>query len=137
MSGKLDYYEVLGVGRTADGEEIKKAYRGLAMQYHPDRNPDNPEAEGKFKIKYSSGAIFEGYLKQGLAEGKGKFVFSNGDVYDGDYKEGLRNGYGTLFFYSGDKYEGEWKNGLKHGRGKLYFRRQEHLLFRHNSANPR
>ena len=49
MSGKLDYYEVLGIERTADGEEIKKAYRGLAMQYHPDRNPDNPEAEAKFK----------------------------------------------------------------------------------------
>ncbi|MEM6483835.1 MAG: molecular chaperone DnaJ [Pseudomonadota bacterium] len=46
---KRDYYDVLGVGKTADEKEIKKAYRRVAMKFHPDRNPDDPQADEKFK----------------------------------------------------------------------------------------
>ena len=76
---ELDYYEVLEVSRTCSASELKKSYRKLAMQYHPDRNPDNKEAEDKFKYLSQAyevlkddekRAIYDQYGKAGL-EGRG------------------------------------------------------------------
>ena len=50
MSQKRDFYEVLGIDKSADEEAIKKAYRILAKKYHPDANPGDKEAEEKFKL---------------------------------------------------------------------------------------
>jgi molecular chaperone DnaJ len=49
MSTQLDYYEILGIARDASGDEVKRAYRRLAIKWHPDQNPGNAEAEGRFK----------------------------------------------------------------------------------------
>ena len=79
---KRDYYEVLSVQRTASEQEIKSAYRKLAMQYHPDRNPGNPEAEEKFKecteaysvlIDSEKRARYDQFGHAGVSNGAGGF----------------------------------------------------------------
>ncbi len=62
---KRDYYEILGVNRDASDDEIKKAYRKLAMKFHPDRNPDNPKAEESFKEAKEAYEILSDDQKRG------------------------------------------------------------------------
>ena len=57
---KRDYYEVLGVSRQCDEVTLKSAYRKLALQYHPDRNPDNRDAEEKFKEAAEAYSVLSG-----------------------------------------------------------------------------
>ena len=57
MSGKRDYYEVLGLDRKATDDEIKKSFRSMARKFHPDKNPDDPGAEKNFKEVQEAYAI--------------------------------------------------------------------------------
>jgi molecular chaperone DnaJ len=79
-----DYYKILGVGRDASPEDIKKAYRSLAMQYHPDKNKNNPEAESKFKD------ISEAY--ENLSDPQKKATFDNPNPFGGGF-----NPFGSSF----------------------------------------
>jgi curved DNA-binding protein len=83
-----DYYKILGVKKSAEPSEIKKAYRKLAVQYHPDKNPDNKAAEEKFK------AISEAYEVLGNAEKRRKYdeLGANWKQYEQAGFEGFKKG---------------------------------------------
>lgn len=117
MSESKDYYSTLGVEKNANADEIKKAYRKLAMQYHPDRNPDNKEAEQKFKTISEAYAVLSDPEKRQKYDTYGSAAFDgNGGGFNaGDFD------FGDL----GDIFSNFFGGGFSSSRGR-----------KRNSARP-
>ena len=93
MGAKRDYYEVLGISRSADKDAIKKAYRKMAKKYHPDSNAGNPDAEEKFKEVTEAYNVLSDPEKKKLYDQFGHAAFEEGAGGAG-YGEGSFNGKG-------------------------------------------
>ncbi len=101
---KRDYYEVLGVTRTASDQEIKSAYRKLAMQFHPDRNPGNAEGEERFKECSEAYAVLSDSSKRANYDQFGHAGVNGGAVqFDPSiFNDILSDLFGGDFFGFGD-----------------------------------
>lgn len=122
----FDYYEILEVSRTSDKESIKKAYRKMALKYHPDRNPDDKEAEEQFKrineayevlSDDSKRQIYDQYGKEGL-QNSGFSGFSGRDFSDifGDLGSIFESAFGGSFSFGGQRGQ---RNGEKYNLDEL------------------
>ena len=97
---KRDYYEVLGVARGATDQEIKSAYRKLALQYHPDRNPNNPDAEEKFKECSEAYAILADGEKRAAYDRFGHAGLGGAGGFDPSSFQDLSDIFGDFFGFS-------------------------------------
>jgi len=115
---KRDYYEVLGVSRTATEVELKAAYRKLAMQHHPDRNPGKPDAEEKFKECSEAYAVLADADKRAAYDRFGHAAVNGGSGFPGgfesvDFNEIFGDFFGDIFGVSG-----EGRGGRRRGRSQ-------------------
>ena len=114
---KRDYYEVLGISRTCTVTEIKKSYRKLAREYHPDVNNGNPEAEEKFKEISEAYAVLSSDEKRSQYD---RFGFSRNLVNEGDFGDIFSEfGFGDLFSsFFGSGFGGGSGGGRRRARKK-------------------
>lgn len=112
MAAKRDYYEVLGVTRDANDDVIKKAYRKIAMQYHPDRNPGDKQAEDNFKEAAEAYAVLCDREKRSLYDQFGHSMGGRG--FQGFDEDSFR-GFGDIF---GDLFEDFFGSGRARGAGR-------------------
>jgi len=122
MAGKRDYYEILGVAKGASADELKKAYRGLAMKYHPDRNPGDSAAEAKFKEANEAYSVLSDDQKRAAYDrfghdaaqgGFGGGGFGGGDPFAGFNFGGGGGGFADIF----DEMFGDFMGGRSAGGG--------------------
>lgn len=112
-----DYYDVLGVSQDAGADEIKKAYRKLAMKYHPDQNKDSKEAEAKFKEVNEAYDVLKDDEKRAAYDRFGAAAF-DGSMGGGGFHPGGAGGFGGAGF--SDIFEdmfGDFMGGMRGGRG--------------------
>ncbi len=118
---KRDYYEVLGVDRSEGSDELKRAYRTLAHRYHPDKNPDDPEAEGKFKEASEAYAVLSDPEKRSIYDRLGHAGLSGagGDPFAGFDPF---SSFGDLFneFFGGDLFGRRQRGGAQRGADLRY-----------------
>lgn len=123
MASKRDYYEVLEVQRNAQAEEIKKAYRKIAMKYHPDRNPGDKQAEEKFKEAAEAYEVLSNPEKRAKYDRFGHNAFGpgrgGGDFGGGMNMEDIFSQFGDIFGDSvfGNFFGGGGRSGGRRSRG--------------------
>lgn len=128
---KRDYYEILGVARGASQDEIKKAYRKLAMQYHPDRNPGNKEAEAKFKEATEAYEVLKDDQKKAAYDqfghdafaqgGGGRGGFGGGQGFDGfDFNDIFSNFSDIFGDFGGNQRQGKKRSAAQRGSDIRY-----------------
>jgi molecular chaperone DnaJ len=95
---KQDFYDILGVARSADADELKRSYRKLAMQYHPDRNPGDKSAEQRFKDISEAYDVLKDDQKRAAYDRFGHAAFENGSRGpDAGYPGGFSGGFADIF----------------------------------------
>src|ERR1700732_927710 len=90
---KQDFYDILGVSKSADADELKRAYRKLAMQFHPDRNQSDKSAEQKFKDINEAYDVLKDDQKRAAYDRFGHAAFENGSRGPGDFAGGVSGGF--------------------------------------------
>lgn len=113
---KQDYYKILGLGREASEQELKSAYRKLALQHHPDRNPDNPEAEEKFKEASEAYSVLSDPEKRGRYDRFGHDGVAGAGGFDPSQFGDFADIFGDLFGF-GDVFGGGGRRGNRARRG--------------------
>ena len=117
MSDKRDFYEILGVSKSASADEIKKAYRKVAMQFHPDRNPGDKAAEEKFKEAAEAYEILSDETKKAQYDRYGHAAFAQGRGGGGGFHGGGMN-MDDIFSQFGDIFGDDMFGGMFGNRGR-------------------